>query len=195
MKLSTDKNNDLNLIHHGTISDRFGLRYIIEEMKIICKKCTHVKLHFYGKGDGKEEVILNKMIKENELTKNIFLHGQIQLDQIPKKIHLADIGIVSYKKDPSTDIFTPLKLLEYIAMEKPIVTVNTKAISMLVKDAKLLYYDNGIEGSFSNAIFSLIKNKEKLNALKNEAIKLNNKINWEQEKKVLQEIVNTVLKH
>lgn len=195
MKLSTDKNNDFNLIHHGTISDRFGLRYIIEEMKIICKKYSNVKLHFYGKGDGKEELILNEMIKDNKLTKNVFLHGQIQLDEIPRKINWADVGIVSYKKDPSTDIFTPLKLLEYIAMEKPIVTVHTKAIAMLVKDAKLLYYDNGTEDSFNNAITSLITNKGKINLLKKEAIKLNKQINWAKEKIVLQEIVNTLLKH
>lgn len=195
MQLSADKNNDFNLIHHGTISDRFGLRYIIEEMKIICKKYSNVKLHFYGKGDGKEEIILNEMIKDNKLTKNVFLHGQIQLDEIPRKINWADVGIVSYKQDPSTDIFTPLKLLEYIAMEKPIVTVHTKAIAMLVKDAKLLYYDNGKEDSFSNAITSLITNKGELDLLKREAIKLNKKINWVKEKKVLQEIVNTLLKH
>ena len=193
IQLSTDKNNDFNLIHHGTISDRFGLRYIIKEMKIICKKYSNVKLHFYGKGDGKEEVILNEMIKDNKLTKNVFLHGQIQLDEIPRKINWADVGIVSYKKDPSTDIFTPLKLLEYIAMEKPIVTVHTKAIAMLVKDAKLLYYDNGIEESFSNAVSSLITNKEKLIKLQKEVKKLNAKINWDKEKKILQRIVTEVL--
>jgi glycosyltransferase involved in cell wall biosynthesis len=189
MKLNTNRNNDLNLIHHGTISDRFGLRYIIKEMETICKEYSHVKLHFYGKGDGKEEVILAKMINESKLTKNVFLHGQIQLDDIPRKISAADIGIVSYKKDPSTDIFTPLKLLEYIAMEKPIVTVHTKAIAMLIKDAKLLYYENGLEESFSNAIFSLITNEGKLDSLTKETIKLNNQINWGKEKKILQNVV------
>ena len=194
MEPFTKKNSDFNLIHHGTISDRFGLRYIIREMKIICKKHSNVKLHFFGKGDGKEEIILMKMIKENQLTKNIFLHGQIQLNEIPRKINWADIGIVSYKKDPSTDIFTPLKLLEYIAMEKPIVTVHTKAIAMLVKDANLLYYENGIKESFSNAISSLITNKEKLIKLKKEVKKLNTEINWEKEKKILQSVVVNLLK-
>jgi glycosyltransferase involved in cell wall biosynthesis len=177
--LPTQENNDFKLIYHGTIAERFGLDVVLEGIKKL-KQLNHtVKLDIYGKGDGVPE--LNHWITELNLSDRVFYHGQIPLDDIPQKISEADLGIVSYIHSEATHLMLPLKLMEYIAMGIPSLTVKNKPISYYFKSDELAYYKNNDSDSFSNQLIKLIKSPQELIRLRTKTEDINQRLNWENE--------------
>jgi glycosyltransferase involved in cell wall biosynthesis len=188
-----NREETFTLLHHGTISERFGLDYIVKEFKYLIKEFPHLKLEIYGKGDGNTEINLKNLISDLKLNKQISLHGQVPLNEIPNIISKSDLGIISYKIDDSTDMFLPLKLLEYIAMEIPVLTISNNVIRYYFKDSELFFYENGKDGSFSKKLREILEDNSLLLGAKKEIKLLNKKFSWGEEKSKLQEVVLKLL--
>jgi len=188
------KTQEFRILHHGTIAERFGLDYIVKEFNRVKHKYPNIKLDIYGKGDGNSEIKLKNLITKLKLNKNITLHGQVPLEDIPKIIASSNLGVISYKPDKSTDMFLPLKLLEYIAMEVPALTIRNTTINYYFKENHFFFYKHGVKNSFSNMIINILENPECLKEVKNKMKKIKTDFNWENEKRSLQKIVTEILK-
>ena len=179
-KLSHEKKEVFKMIYHGTIAKRFGLNIVlngIKELKL--RDCKPVQLDIYGKGDGVSD--LKRWISELGLSKEVKYHGQISLDEIPKKISQADLGIVSYIHSEATHLMLPLKLMEYTAMGIPSLTVANAPISFYFKTDELAYYKSNDSYSFLNKLIKLIKSPSLLLQLKEKTVQINRRLNWESE--------------
>ncbi len=185
---------EFRILHHGTISERFGLDYIVKELSRAIQKYPNIKLEIYGKGDGSSEIKLQDLITKLKLNNKVTLYGQVPLEDIPKIISSSNLGVISYKPDKSTNMFLPLKLLEYIAMEIPVLTINNTTINYYFKDQQFFFYKHGVKKSFSDMIINILDNPELLTKAKKEIKKIKTEFNWVKEKSALQRIVAEVLK-
>ena len=86
------KTQEFRILHHGTIAERFGLDYIVKEFNRVKHKYPNIKLDIYGKGDGNSEIKLKNLITKLKLNKNITLHGQVPLEDIPKIIASSNLA-------------------------------------------------------------------------------------------------------
>ena len=74
-----------------------------------------------GKGVNKKNVLLNNLIKKNNLEKNIILYGETRFPQ--KLINSFDINVISSLSESS-----PLALMEAMATGIPTVATNVGSI-------------------------------------------------------------------
>jgi len=173
------KNNDFRLIYHGTIAERFGLYIVLAAIKKSIDQFKSIRFDIYGKGDGVPA--LKNWVQELELTDHVIYHGQISLDEIPQKISKADLGIVSYIRSEATHLMLPLKLMEYIAMGLPALTVRNAPIKYYFQQDELAYYKNNDPESFFNQLIKLIKSPQELVRLKTKTDRINKRLNWDSE--------------
>lgn len=177
--ISNKNKSTFNLIYHGTIAKRFGLKSILKGIKNISHDFPNIRLNIYGKGDGVKD--LNQNIKSFKLQEIVTFHGQVDLDLIPIKIFESDLGIVSYIKSDSTELMLPLKLMEYTAMGLPSLTVKNTPIKYYFNDNELIYYSNNNENSFSKTLTKLLESPSILDKIKTKLIKVNKRLNWNNE--------------
>ena len=111
------------------------------------------------------------------------MHDSVPLEDIPSLANNADLGIVCYRNtDEATQLMLPLKLMEYISMEIPVLAVRNKAISYYFGENDLEYYESDNSESFAAKLILLIENPELLSKSVLKIKELNKKYNWETEK-------------
>lgn len=107
-------------------------------------------------GDGENFKVIQRKINEFNLN-NIELTGAIPHSQIPEILSKVDICIIPFKVTPLTDRVSPVKLFEYWAMGKPVISTSFYEIKKIAND-KVIFADTPEE--FKTAIMYLKNDKE-----------------------------------
>jgi len=193
-RFNTEKNGRIKsfkIIYHGTIAKRFGLNIVLKGIHSLIENHPLIQFDIYGKGDGDEELI--DQISKLNLSNNVKYYGQVPLDSLPEKISEADLGIVSYISSEATDLMLPLKLMEYIAMGLPVLTVMNTSINHYFNSDELEFYESEDPKSFSEKLNYLMSSSKRLNALRLKTDVINKRMNWEIEKNKYLNIINNNL--
>lgn len=112
--------DDFVIFFMGYLYDFAGLKEIIDYYDPY-NKTGKLKLKFLILGDGG---IINEI--RNHIKKNqadwVFLVGRVSYFEITEYIQLADLCLLSFKKNEITNEITPIKIIEYMAMKKPVLS-------------------------------------------------------------------------
>ncbi len=114
------KRNEFVLFFMGYLYEFAGLIEIIDYYNQKVKN-NHYKFKFLIVGDGGIYGDLSKYIKKIG-AEWVILTGRIPFLKIAEYIQLADLCILSFKKNSITNQVTPQKLFEYMAMKKPVLS-------------------------------------------------------------------------
>ena len=159
--------NDKVILFVGTIYEFSGLENIIQNFEIIKSKIKDIKFLIVGGGEsfGKIKSLVNK----KNLKSDVILTNFKPQHEIPKFISLADVCINSFEINKTTDSIIPIKILEYLACGKPVLSTPLKGtIALLPKeDFGIIYspYDSFVEN-----LSDLLDNTEKLEELGNKGL-------------------------
>ena len=138
----------------GSFGEWINYEMILEAAKLF-KNNKDIKFLFVGTGEGFN--YFNSAINELNLN-NIQLLGVVPHSEVPKILSKVDVCIIPFKINRLTDSVCPVKLFEYWAMEKPVISTSFHEIKIIAKD-KVIFVDNAVE--LKNAILAL-KNDEQL---------------------------------
>ena len=78
-----------------------------------------------------------EMARERQLENNVDYLGVQNLNGIVEAINACDLGIIPNHKNIFTEINTPTRIFEYLALGKPVIAPRTKAIQDYFGDARL----------------------------------------------------------
>lgn len=106
----------------GKIQDRVDFDLV----ECCIKKFPNVKFVFLGPIYSQKS-----RIKQLQHYKNIIFKGDIHYKRLPKEMKCFDIAIIPHKVDQFTNSMNPLKLYEYLAAGKPVVTTGVAGISSI----------------------------------------------------------------
>ena len=135
--------------------------------------------------------------KENmELAKNYGVYdrvtftGMVPYSQVPKYISAMDICLIPFKRGAISENALPLKLFEYMACEKPVLSTDLPGVRAIAGD-KVMYVANYRE--YKEKIMELYKNDK----LRREMGKIGRKFvvenyNWEKIVRKLEDMLLTV---
>lgn len=109
-----------------------GLEYLIKAAKKICDDNDDVK--FLLVGGGHEEEKLKVLVKELSLEDKVVFTGRVKHDDIKKYYSVIDVLVYPRISKRITELVTPLKPLEAMALEKIVLGSDVGGIKELVKD-------------------------------------------------------------
>ena len=119
------KDDDVVLFYMGWLYEFSGLKEIINQMGEI----KYDKLKLVIVGDGDEFSNLNLLKDMSSVSQNILMLGKLSYDEIPKYISASDICILpSYPDHKVMKNIIPIKVYEYLAMNKPVFSTKIPAV-------------------------------------------------------------------
>lgn len=148
--------DDHVLLFVGNFAPWQGVEYLIKVAPLVLKKVPQTK--FVIVGDGIMRKQWEDMVQNLELKDYFVFPGKIPYENVSLYINMSDTCIVL--KKPLDSGYSPLKLYEYMACEKPIVASKVTGFEILEQyNAGILV--NPLDAQeVCKAIFRLLKNEQ-----------------------------------
>ena len=109
------------VMYHGvfTYQPNRGLAEAVQAMKFVKARNPQVVLALLGNGPAAQH--LRELRAELGLEDNVLLLSPVPYQEVPRYINLCDVGVMAYPDIDYWKVNNPIKLLEYLAMEKPVI--------------------------------------------------------------------------
>jgi glycosyltransferase involved in cell wall biosynthesis len=133
--------DDIVLFFMGWLYHFSGLKEVALELAKIKDEKPNVKLLIVGDGDAFDD--LQKILKEYHLDNRIILAGKQPYENIPVFIASTDICFLpAYPTEKIMQDIVPIKMYEYMAMEKTVITTKLPGIMKeFGEDYGVIYVD------------------------------------------------------
>lgn len=175
----------------GNFFEWQGLEYLIRCIPMVVKMCPDTYILLVGDGELKNKLI--KIATDLNVIDRIIFAGMVPYKKVPLYINACDVCVTP--KIPLVSGYSPLKLCEYLACEKPVVASNISGLEILEK------YNMGIlvppedEVGLAQAIIKLLKNDDLRSTLgKNGRRYVVENRSWEKVAKNVLAIMNNLVK-
>ncbi|MBT6820955.1 glycosyltransferase family 4 protein [archaeon] len=152
------KKNEKILIYLGNMDKTRNLGFLIEVFRKL--KIKKYKFKVLMVGDGKDRNHLMRLCSEFKLD-NVIFTGKVPYQKVNDYVSVADIGLSPFNPLPFLRTTSPTKLMEYMALGKPVVCNDTPEQKMVIDESKAgicVKYD---VNEFVLAIESLFKKNKK----------------------------------
>lgn len=173
----SEQAGQFKLIYHGTLAKRLGVDIAIQAVgKLVCK-IPACRFDIYGEGDDGGEFI--QLARDLGLEKRVRFHAPVQLDELFPIIETMDLGVVSNRQNVATDLMLPVKLLEYVALNVPVVAPRLRTVQHYFSDEMVCYFDPDDSDSLAAAILDLYQHRDKRRAQAQQARQFLDRFGWE----------------
>lgn len=143
----------------GVHSYYSGLKMLIETIPLVKKEYKNVVYLIVGKGDETES--LKRVAKNLGVEKNIIFTGWVPYNLIPAYCKAFDVGVLPSKKSRVRDAANPIKLIDYTAAGKPVVSTDLEEVKRM-KFSNILISMYDVQ-EFADNIIVAINTKENIN--------------------------------
>lgn len=170
----------VRLVFHGTILERSGLRSLVLALAQV-KQRDQIRAKIIGEGDF--SATLHQLIAELGLQDMVEFDNKIYpVHEIPKRIADCNVGVIPLVISSITNHALPLKLLEYIAMGLPVLSVRSAAINHYFNDDDCLFYDWDKPESLAALLDRIAVDRELLIKYHRRSVALRERFAWSVEK-------------
>ena len=166
---------DIVLFFMGWLYRFSGLKEVALQLAV--NPNPHLKLLIVGEGDLYSELV--RIQKEHSLHERLILAGKKDYKDIPSLISLADICLLpAYPDEKIMQDIVPIKLYEYMAMQKPVVSTRLPGVLKEFGEANGIVYVDRPEDVLQKAIELVKSNSLKDLGLKARQFAMRN--SWQQ---------------
>lgn len=176
----------------GVIGEQEGLDLLMESAQYILSKRNDV--HFGIVGGGTHLVEIKKLCSKMGLSNNFDFYGRVDDKTMLEVLNTADVCVNPDKPTVMNDLSTMNKIMEYMALKKPIVQYTLKEGKFSAQDASL-YAKNTDPIDFAKKIIKLLDNENLRIQMGEFGYKrVINKLSWDFESKALIRVYRKVFK-
>jgi glycosyltransferase involved in cell wall biosynthesis len=154
----------------GSFRPWHGARTLVDAAAVLRRSWRHAPV-FLMIGDGAERSAIERLVREQGLTNDFRFVGSLPHSQVPGYLRRAAIGVAPFEprrhRYLEIDFYwSPFKVLEYMAMALPVVTIDVPALSRMVRPGvEGLLYPEGEVAALAAALGELLDSPERARAL------------------------------
>ena len=170
-------NGGYRLIYHGSMTYRYGVDLALRALDRVRHDIPDVHLSVHGRGDYVDQ--FRNLIKELALDDFVSLDTTVlSLPELNEAIASADVGLVPYRSDGFTDWILPTKLMEYVAVNVPVIAARTPGISAYFDGDMVEFFTAGNVDELADRIRHLHRDRNRRGALAKNARAFHDRYNW-----------------
>jgi glycosyltransferase involved in cell wall biosynthesis len=143
----------------GTISIQEGLDILLE-VALHVKKAGRTDIHFTCIGGGPGLAALRQLVKDKGLEEDVEFTGRISDEELLEILSTADVCVNPDRPCEMNDISTMIKIMEYMALAKPIVQFDLREGRVSAGDAAVYASTTGLAEDFAAKILWLLDHPE-----------------------------------
>ena len=153
--------NKFVIFYHGDLTVHRGIIESIKSIEILKSKCNDLVLFLLGSGPALH--VLVETVRKKGIQDKVIIHNPVDYVEVPKYISMCDVGIVPLPNLPVWRHQSPLKLLEYLAMEKVVIVTDIPANREIVGNSGCgIYIASANPKEIARAIIHARNNRERL---------------------------------
>jgi len=130
------------ILYHGSLVHRNCFDLALESLEKVEKTIPSVRLKVCGKRTPFFEEVM-KSAQRRGLDRKVDYIGPCNLKQIVEAIEDCDLGIIPNHRNIFTEINTPTRIFEYLALAKPVIAPKTRGIQDYFGDNDLIFFELG----------------------------------------------------
>jgi len=146
------------LIYVGTMNRFRQLDFLLEVFREVLRQ--HPNAHLLMVGGGKRQddlVFLKKKAKELGIVDHVTFTGFVPRERVPVYIRASDVGLSPFSPNPVLINNSPIKPLEYLALEIPVVGSDIPDQKKVIGESRGGIWASHERQAFVDAINSLLK--------------------------------------
>jgi glycosyltransferase involved in cell wall biosynthesis len=152
----------LAILYHGVLSPFRGLQQVVRALALLSSRGRRDVI-WIVLGDGPVASELTCLAEKEGVSDAVRVMDPVSYEDVPDYLSAADVGILPYPNIGWLNMNSPLKLLEYLAMEKPVLLTDIPAHRAVLGDSRCAFYmgDNS-PTTIANAVQKLVEEKHRL---------------------------------
>jgi glycosyltransferase involved in cell wall biosynthesis len=172
------------IMYHGSLVDRNGLEVAIDALARARKTVPNAVLHIFGTSTQFLERMLGK-VRDNHLEDRVQYFGPKRLEDLVTEIDKCDIGVIPNHRNAFTDINTPTRIFEYLALGKPVIAPRTPGIQDYFNEQSLLFFEPGDADHLATQIEFASSHPEEMLEIARRGQQVYREHSWDQERETL----------
>jgi glycosyltransferase involved in cell wall biosynthesis len=130
------------ILYHGSLVHRNGFDLAVESLEKVRRTIPSARLSVCGKRTDFFEKVM-ETARQRGLDRNVDYLGVRNLKEIVEAIENCDLGIIPNHRNIFTEINTPTRIFEYLALAKPVIAPKTRGIQDYFGDDDLIFFELG----------------------------------------------------
>jgi glycosyltransferase involved in cell wall biosynthesis len=180
----------LVIMYHGSLVERNGLDLAVAALAQVRQAIPEAELRVYGRSTPFLEQVMEDA-RNRGLQDCVRYMGPRSLEDLAQEIEQCDVGVIPNQRNAFTDINTPTRIFEYLALGKPVIAPRTPGIQDYFSSDSLLFFQSGNAKELAQTIESVFLHRKDAveTAVRGQQVYLEH--TWPQER---QNLVNLVSK-
>ena len=130
------------IMYHGSLVERNGLDVAIDALARVRQTIPNAELHVFGRSTAFLEQ-MREFAKGKGVYDVVRYQGPRRLEELVTEIDRCDVGVIPNHRNAFTDINTPTRMFEYLALGKPVIAPSTLGITDYFDKDSLLFFEAG----------------------------------------------------
>ena len=180
-----------NIVCHGTITHRMGMDLAVRAVARLRDRIPKLRLMALGAGDYVGEI--RRLVAELKLEDRVIFKDMIPIEELPKVLCTADLGLVANRQSSATHLMLPVKLLEFAMLGIPALAPRLKTVEYYFGDDAVRFFKPEDVGDLANAIEQLYAAPELRRSYAENARKVIDQIGWRNQRGEFYRAIDSVL--
>jgi glycosyltransferase involved in cell wall biosynthesis len=181
-------NEPFVMMYHGSLVDRNGLELAVDALASLIKTIPGAELRVYGRHTLYLDQVMDKA-RSLGVEDHVRYLGIRKLEELAQEIADCDVGIIPNQRNRFTDINTPTRIFEYLALGKPVIAPRTPGIQDYFDSESLLFFQSGNSEELAETMRYAASHIEEVMATAERGQKVYLAHTWKQEKETLLSLV------
>jgi glycosyltransferase involved in cell wall biosynthesis len=180
-------------MYHGSLVERNGLDLAVEALALAREKMPNAELRVYGPSTPFLERVM-ETVKGQGMQDIVHYLGPRRLEDLVREIAGCDVGVIPNQRNPFTDINTPTRIFEYLAIGKPVIAPSTLGIQEYFNQESLVFFEPGNAADLGKQMLYAYSKRNDLMGIARKGQQVYLAHTWEQERQTLLDGVGSILK-
>ena len=179
----------LRIVYAGALTPTYELDVVLKAVAAMARTRPDlpVMATLYGRGAALPG--LHALVEELGIADRVAFPGRIPIEDVPAAVAAADIGVAPTRLDPFTGMSLSTKVLEYAAMEKPVVASRLPTVERYFAADTLSIYEPGDAESLAATVLSLVDDADERNRRVERTGRRVEELSWTRQGRAFREVV------
>jgi glycosyltransferase involved in cell wall biosynthesis len=148
------------IMYHGSLVERNGLELAIKAFARVRTTIPNAELRIYGSRNAFLDRMM-EMVKSQGMAESVHYLGPKPLEKIVEAIEESDVGVIPNLRNIFTELNTPTRIFEYLALGKPVITPRAPGITDYFDEESLVFFELGDDADLARKIEFVFNRPEK----------------------------------
>ncbi|HVB58331.1 MAG TPA: glycosyltransferase [Candidatus Acidoferrales bacterium] len=180
------------VMYHGSLVERNGLELAVDAFERVRELVPGAQLRIYGWKTPFLEGVM-RSVADRGLQQAVQYLGPKSLEQLVEAIDECDVGIIPNRRSVFTELNTPTRIFEYLALGKPAIAPRAGGVCDYFDDSSLILFELGDVEDLARKILYASSHPAEMTEIAKRGQKILGEHTWSQERRRLIKVVAKLL--